>query len=49
MVAAVCIDRVTRNSVATVYRLILLIPSMIPAPLIFVLWGWMYNNYVRAD
>lgn len=46
MVAAVCIDRVTRNSVATVYRLILLIPSMIPAPLIFVLWGWMYNNYV---
>jgi multiple sugar transport system permease protein len=46
MVAAVCIDRVTRNSIATVYRLILLIPSMIPAPLIFVLWGWMYNNYV---
>ena len=46
MVAAVCLDRVTRNKVASVYRLILLVPSMIPAPLIFVLWGWMYNNYV---
>jgi len=46
MVAAVLIDRVTSNKIATVYRIILLIPSMIPAPLIFVLWTWMYNNYI---
>lgn len=46
MVAAVLIDRVSNNKVATAYRLILLIPAMIPAPLIFVLWAWMYNNYI---
>jgi ABC-type sugar transport system permease subunit len=46
MVLAVLVDRVTNNKIATTYRLILLIPSMIPAPLIFVLWGWMYNNYI---
>jgi multiple sugar transport system permease protein len=46
MFAAVCLDRVTSNKLSTAYRLILLIPSMIPAPLIFVLWLWMYNNYV---
>ena len=26
--------------------MILLIPAMIPAPLIFILWLWMYNLYV---
>jgi multiple sugar transport system permease protein len=46
MFAAVCLDRVKSNRLSTMYRLILLIPSMIPAPLIFVLWLWMYNNYV---
>jgi multiple sugar transport system permease protein len=46
MLAAVLIDRVQNNKVATAYRLILLIPAMIPAPLIFVLWSWMYNNYI---
>jgi multiple sugar transport system permease protein len=46
MVAAVLIDRVASNKVATFYRLVLLIPAMIPAPLIFVLWAWMYNNYI---
>ena len=46
MAAAVCLDRVTSNKLSTVYRVILLIPAMIPAPLIFVLWLWMYNNYV---
>lgn len=46
MVVAVLIDRVTSNRIATTYRLILLIPSMMPAPLIFVLWSWMYNNYI---
>jgi multiple sugar transport system permease protein len=46
MVIAVLIDRVTSNRIASVYRVILLIPSMIPAPLIFILWSWMYNNYI---
>ncbi len=46
MVAAIFIDRISSNRVATVYRIILLIPAMIPAPLIFVLWLWMYNNYI---
>jgi ABC-type sugar transport system permease subunit len=46
MAAAVCLDRVKSNKLSTVYRIILLIPAMIPAPLIFVLWLWMYNNYV---
>ena len=46
MAAAVCLDRVRSNKLSTVYRIILLLPAMIPAPLIFVLWLWMYNNYV---
>lgn len=46
MVAAIFIDRVRNERVATIYRIILLIPAMIPAPLIFVLWLWMYNNYI---
>ena len=31
---------------ATVYRVILLIPAVIPSTLIFVLWKWMYNYQV---
>ena len=46
MVAAIFIDRIKSNRIATAYRVILLIPAMIPAPLIFVLWLWMYNNYI---
>jgi multiple sugar transport system permease protein len=43
MIIAVMIDRIRNNKVATFYRLVLLIPSMIPGPLIFVLWKWMYE------
>jgi len=46
MIAAIFIDRVKNERVATLYRIILLIPAMIPSPLIFVLWLWMYNNYI---
>ena len=46
MVLAVMIDRVTTNRISTFYRLVLLIPAMIPAPLIFVLWRWMYDIYI---
>jgi multiple sugar transport system permease protein len=44
MVTAVLVDRVTNKRLAGAYRLILLIPAMIPGPLIFILWVWMYSN-----
>lgn len=46
MFLAVLIDRIRNPKVATGYRLILLIPSMIPGPLIFLLWRWMYDLYI---
>ena len=49
MVLAMLVDRVRNQKAASVYRLILLIPAMIPGPLIFVLWRWMYIEHDRAD
>lgn len=46
MFLAVLIDRVTHPKLAGFYRLILLIPAMIPGPLIFLLWKWMYDGYI---
>ncbi len=46
MFLAVLIDRIQNQKLATFYRLILLIPSMIPGPLIFLLWRWMYDLYI---
>ena len=46
MVIATLVDRVSNSKVATTYRLILLIPAMIPGPLVFVLWKWMYDLYI---
>jgi len=46
MLLAVLIDRITNARVATFYRLVLLIPAMIPGPLIFLLWKWMYDGYI---
>ena len=46
LLLAVLIDRVTRPRIATVYRVILLIPAVIPSTLVFVLWKWMYNYQV---
>jgi multiple sugar transport system permease protein len=46
MMLATLVDRVSNNKLALVYRLILLIPAMIPGPLIFVLWKWMYDLYI---
>ena len=47
---------VVRNEgLATFYRIILLIPAVIPGPMIFVLWKWMYNfqigpiNYILIE
>jgi len=55
MLAAILIDRVRKPGLATAYRLVLLIPAMIPGPLIFLLWKWLYDfnigpiNYVLVD
>ena len=46
MFLAVLVDRVTHPKLSTFYRLVLLVPSMIPGPLIFVLWLWMYDLYI---
>jgi ABC-type sugar transport system permease subunit len=43
LVLAILIDRVSNPVLATVYRVILLIPAVIPSTLVFVLWKWMYN------
>jgi multiple sugar transport system permease protein len=43
MLLAILVDRVSHPGLAVTYRLILLIPAVIPGPLIFVLWKWLYN------
>jgi ABC-type sugar transport system permease subunit len=43
LILAILIDRITNPYLATVYRVILLIPAVIPSTLVFVLWKWMYN------
>jgi ABC-type sugar transport system permease subunit len=43
LVLAVLIDRVSSPTLATLYRMILLIPAVIPGALVFVLWKWLYN------
>jgi ABC-type sugar transport system permease subunit len=46
LLLAILIDRVTNQRLATLYRVVLLIPAVIPSTLIFVLWKWMYNYQV---
>lgn len=43
LILAILIDRIRNPVLATVYRVILLIPAVIPSTLVFVLWKWMYN------
>jgi multiple sugar transport system permease protein len=40
---AVLVDRVQNPRLATLYRLILLIPAVIPGAMIFVMWRWLYD------
>jgi multiple sugar transport system permease protein len=55
LLLAVLIDRVTHPRLAAFYRIILLIPAVIPGAMIFVLWKWMYNfqigpiNYILVN
>lgn len=46
LLLAVLIDRVATPWLASLYRIILLIPAVIPGPLIFVLWKWLYDFQV---
>lgn len=46
LLLAILVDRVTNQRVATFYRVVLLIPAVIPSTLVFVLWKWMYNFQV---
>ena len=43
LLLAILVDQVGSQRLATLYRVILLIPAVIPSTLIFVLWKWMYN------
>ncbi len=43
LLLAVLIDRVTHPRLASIYRVILLVPAVIPGAMIFVLWKWLYN------
>jgi multiple sugar transport system permease protein len=43
LLLAILVDRVNNPYLATLYRVILLIPAVIPSTLVFVLWKWMYN------
>jgi multiple sugar transport system permease protein len=46
MLLALMIDGVRNARLALAYRLVLLIPAVIPSTLVFVLWKWMYNYQV---
>ncbi len=46
LLLAILVDRVTNQRLATFYRVVLLIPAVIPSTLVFVLWKWMYNYQV---
>jgi multiple sugar transport system permease protein len=46
LLLAILVDRVTNPRLATFYRIVLLIPAVIPSTLVFVLWKWMYNYQV---
>jgi multiple sugar transport system permease protein len=55
LLLAVLVDRVEHRTIATIYRVILLIPAVIPGPMVFVLWKWLYNfqigpiNYILVE
>jgi multiple sugar transport system permease protein len=40
---AILLDRVRNGTISGVYRSLLYIPALIPGPLVFVLWSWIYN------
>lgn len=55
LLAAILLDRVASRRLQGAYRLLILLPAMIPGPLIFLLWLWLYSpsigpiNYTLVD
>jgi multiple sugar transport system permease protein len=43
LLLAIMVDRVKQQRLASIYKLILLIPAVIPGPMIFLLWKWLYD------
>ena len=43
LVLALLLDRVQHKRLASVYRVLLYIPALIPGPLVFILWTWIYQ------
>ena len=46
LLLAILVDRVHNQRLAAFYRVVLLIPAVIPSTLVFVLWKWMYNYQI---
>ncbi len=46
MMLAAMVDRYRGAKTSMFLRIVLLIPAMIPGPLIYVLWRWMYDIYI---
>jgi multiple sugar transport system permease protein len=40
---ALLLDRVRNATASGIYRSLLYIPALIPGPLVFILWSWIYN------
>lgn len=40
---ALLLDRVRHKTVSGIYRSLLYIPALIPGPLVFILWSWIYS------
>jgi multiple sugar transport system permease protein len=55
LLAAILLDRVAQRRLQGAYRFLILLPAMIPGPLIFLLWMWLYSqsigpiNYILVD
>jgi multiple sugar transport system permease protein len=52
---ALLLNKVRNQWVAGLYRVLLYVPALIPGPMIFIMWNWIYNptlglaNYVAID
>jgi multiple sugar transport system permease protein len=40
---AILMDKVKNGRLVSIYRTLLYIPALIPGPLVFILWNWMYG------
>ncbi len=43
LLIAILVDRVSQPTLSTIYRVILLIPAVIPGAMIFILWRWLLD------